>query len=147
MSIKSEDNAFDILDNSSSGELERVEAVRYLAELANERDIERLVQALQDDDFGVRWEASISLSKLGKIALPSLLKALMDPDRVGDPRLIRGALRAISRMEHSALPQSAGKLVKALRGPAADVAAMEVAYKVLADVEAQSRTNPRKVIH
>lgn len=139
MGITSETEALQVLDDNHKENLEREEAVRYLAEIPKKTVIERLVQALQDDDFGVRWEASVALSKLGKKGLPILLRALMDPQRVGDPRLRRGAFRVLKGMEMSSRPPSADRLMEALHGPAADIVSMEEAYKVFCEVEKGSK--------
>jgi HEAT repeat protein len=136
MEIKSETEAVQILDDSFRESLDREEAVRFLAQTHNEKAIERLVQALQDDDFGVRWEASVVLARLGNKALPNLLKALMDPKLVGDPRLRRGAFRVLHHMPSASRPHSVGKLMKALRSPAADLVSMEEAYVVFRELKA-----------
>jgi HEAT repeat protein len=136
MEIKSETEAVQILDDSFRESLDREEAVRFLAQTRNEKAIERLVQALQDDDFGVRWEASVVLARLGNKALPNLLKALMDPKLVGDPRLRRGAFRVLHHMQSASRPRSVGKLMKALRSPAADLVSMEEAYVVFRELKA-----------
>jgi HEAT repeat protein len=138
MKINSETQALEILDDDHKGTIEREEAVRYLADFPSEQVIDRLVKALQDDDFGVRWESSMVLSGFEKMALPSLLKALIDPERVGDPRLRRGVLRVFSHMKGSSQPRSAWKLIDALRSPAADIASMEEAYKMLEELDAES---------
>lgn len=139
MKITSVDDAFTILNDHTTGELDRVNAVRYLAHFSEERVLDRLVKALQEDDYGVRWEASVSLTRLGKTALPGLLRALMDPKRVGDPRLRRGAFRVLNHIKEFTPMQSLEGLIEALQGSAADVASMEAAYKVMTEIEAQSK--------
>jgi HEAT repeat protein len=133
-----ESELLQILDSNLKESREREKAIRDLAEMPNERVILRLVEALQDDDFGVRWEASVALSKLGNAALPSLLKALMDPKRVGDPRLRRGAYRVLKSMRISSHPGSIERLMEALHGPAADIVSMEEAYRVYCELKEET---------
>jgi HEAT repeat protein len=139
MEIITESEALKILNDNNKESTEREGAVRFLAAHPNDGVIERLVQALEDDDFGVRWEAALALSSIGKTALPSLLQALMDPKRIGDPRLRIGAIRVLHRLTDASLPRSTSKLVEALHGPAADIASMEAAYKVFQELEAGSK--------
>ncbi len=142
MKITSINEAIKVLDDLSKGEVERVRAIDYLTDMTEERVVVRLVDALQDEDYGVRWKASTSLAKLGGSALPYILKALMDPDRIGDTRLRRSAVRAIKHMDRACLPKSMEELLEALQGSASDVSSMETAYKVMSDLEAETNINP-----
>ena len=45
-----------------------------------EQEIEELIQALQDDDEDVRWDAVSALGKIGEKAVPALIQALQDDD-------------------------------------------------------------------
>ena len=45
-----------------------------------ELEIEELIQALQDDDEDVRWDAVSALGKIGEKAVPVLTQALQDDD-------------------------------------------------------------------
>ncbi len=135
--ITSIDEAIKILGDKSYGELNRVKAARFLSKFPEEKVVEFLVCMLHDDDFGVRWETSASLAKLGRAALPPILKALIDPDRVGDTRLRKGAYLAIKHMDLTNLPKSIVKLLEALEDPA--VSSMEEASRVMIDLEALSK--------
>src|SRR5689334_5685407 len=95
MLITSENQALEILDDDHRASLTREAAARYLEAHPNEHLIKRLVQALQDDDEGVRWAAACALARLGKAPMPELLTALMDPERVG-PRLREGVYYVLS---------------------------------------------------
>ncbi len=145
MTIASVDEALKILNEYSRGERERVKAIYYLTNNNEERVIVRLVKALQDDDFGIRWVASRNLAKLGPIVLPTLLNTLTDKDRVGDLRLRRSAVRVLKRMKLPYLPKSIEKLIETLEGPAAADATMNEAHKVLADVTVQALSNVKEV--
>ena len=145
MKIRSIDEAFKILDDYSRGEVDRVNAIAYITDIPEERVVVRLVKALQDEDYGVRWKASTSLAQLGPMAIPSLIKALMDPDRIVDTRLRRGAVRVLKHMDRTCLPKSVEDLFEALQGSASDVASMEAAYKVSIDFEGQSIQYPCEV--
>ena len=116
----------------------REAAIRFLAEAPTPAVITRLVQALQDDDFGVRWTAATVLAQHGEPALREVLTALTDPQRVGDPRL-RDCAYHILHNNPTSLPVSLQELLAALRGPAADIAALVEADRVLRQLE-QSRS-------
>ena len=76
MVIMSSSQALAILDDYREAAGVREAAIRYLADRATPAVIARLVRALQDDDFGVRWEAANRLAQLGE---PALLEALKGP--------------------------------------------------------------------
>ncbi len=131
MQIASENQALDILhDVTRSSEL-RVKAARYLGGNHAARIIQNLVQALQDDDFGVRWEAAEALAKCGPVALPEMLKALTDPKRVSDPRVRRSIYHVLHEIDDPELQRQTAGLMEALRGPAAAIAAMMAAGALL----------------
>jgi HEAT repeat protein len=80
VNIENEKQAIKILDNYENNSVIREEAARFLEENPTENATQRLIMALTDDDFGVRWAASTALTKLGDSALPALLQALIkDP--------------------------------------------------------------------
>lgn len=135
MVLSSENDAIEILDRENVSSLEREDAVRYLAYQPSDRAIRRLVKALQDHDFGVRWEAAASLAKLGDRGLHEMLKALVDPERVGDPRLREGAYHMLHYNRSDKLPVPTKELMLALKGPAPDISTMEEAGKLLHIIE------------
>ena len=45
-----------------------------------EQEIEELIQALQDDDEDIRWDAAFALRDIGERAIPALIQALQDQD-------------------------------------------------------------------
>lgn len=133
--ITSIEQALKILDDPLEDQLLREHAIRYLSYRPDEEIIKRLVWALQDDEFGVRWEAANTLAELGGKALPELLKALTDPDRIGDPRLREAAYHAL-RYNHAPFNTiNISRLLQALKGPAADISSMEEAGRILAQIE------------
>ncbi len=132
--IESTEVALDLLDNASEEPAFREAAVHYLRDHASPQALERLVWALQDDDFGVRWEAALALTQMGQPALVEVLKAIADPRRVGDPRLREGVYHIL----HNSLlpaPLDVTDLLEALRGPAADIASLVEAYHLLAQID------------
>jgi HEAT repeat protein len=135
MEFHNEDEAIAVLNNGQTYYVNREDAIRYLAYRPSPRAIKELVCALQDDDFGVRWEAAASLAILGDRALPELLKALTDPDRVGDPRVREGAYHILHYNRTPHLPVPTAKLMEALKGPAPDITSMEVADNLLKQLE------------
>lgn len=124
MEITSETQAIEVLSDPSEAQTYREKAIRYLSDLGNEKAIDQLVRALQDDDFGVRWEAAVSLSQLGEKTLPVLLEALTDPERVADPRLREGTYHILHYTRGQHYLVSTTRLMKALKSPAADIATM-----------------------
>jgi len=139
MFITSEAQALEILDDTGQDMLQREAAARYLANHPSQEIVGRLVQALQDSDFGVRWEAAVALSQLGNPALIEMLKALTDPKRVGDSRLRRGIYHALHYNQSLHLPVSMARLMEALKGPAADIASMEEASRLLQQIQADGK--------
>ncbi len=135
--ITSVDRALEMLDDPHENQMLREKAIRYLSHQPSDEIIKRLVWALQDDEFGIRWEAATILAQLGKKALPELLKALTNPDRVGDPRLREGVYHALQHNRDPFYAINITQLLQALKGPAADIASMEEAGRILAQIEKQ----------
>ncbi len=132
MKIASEAQALDILNPMSHNPELRVQAVRYLGQYpTTARGIQSLIASLQDDDFGVQWEAAEALAKCGQVAAPEMLKALTDPKRVGDPRVRRGISHALHESHDPELKAQTAELVEALRGPTAAIATMMTANALL----------------
>lgn len=130
MVITSTTQALELLDNNREGPAHREAAIHYLQDNPSAAAIERLVQALQDDDVGVRWEAAVALAQLGEVVLPEVLKALTDPKRVGDPRLRESAYYILHNLQAS-VPVPIAELLDALRGPAPDIASLVEADRIL----------------
>ena len=137
MHIMSETQALQVLDDIRQGPLEREAAARYLKRHPTQKVIHRLVLALQDDDFGVRWDAAEALALLGEPALPELVKALTDPQRIGDSRLREGAYHVLHHMQRDRLSVPVDKLMAALKGPASDIAAFEEANRLLHELNSR----------
>jgi HEAT repeat protein len=95
--------------------------------------IGRLVQALRDNDFGVRWAAAEALAQLGPGILIPLLQALTDPDQAGDPRLRESSYHVLHRARD--LPVPVKTLMEALKGPGADIATIREAGRLLLQLE------------
>ncbi len=128
MAITSETQALDILKDGSRAPELRAKAARYLGRYpTTPRGMQNLVAALQDDDFGVQWEAAEALAKSSLAALPEMLRALIDPKRVGDPRVRRGIAHALHESRDPEVQALTADLVKALREPATIVAVMTAA--------------------
>jgi HEAT repeat protein len=108
--IESENRAYRLLKDVHEAAAVREAAVRYLALAthATPTAIQYLTLALNDDDFGVHWEAAAALAELGAVALPGLLKALTNPTLVASPRMREGAYHVL---HYNAAPE-----VRNLRG-------------------------------
>ncbi len=131
MVITSSAQALEILDDVRADTFRREAAIRYLGMNLTPPALKRLVQALQDDDFSVRWEAASVLGQQGESAVLAVLKALTDPQSVGDPRM-RECAYHILHSNFTALPVPMNDLLQALHGgPAADIASLIEAHRVL----------------
>ncbi len=136
MMITSPAQAMEILDDDRGGVTAREAAIRYLSRYPAPAVIAHLVQALLDDDFGIRWEAATVLAQQGETASLQVLRALTDPKRVGDPRLRESAYHVLHNNPGS-VPVPITELLDALRGPAADIASLVEANRLLRQIEKQ----------
>ena len=117
------------LQNQRLPEHQRTEAAHYLASDPTADAIAALVEALSDADHGVRWAAGTTLAQIGEPAMPALLNALIQP---GVDKTLRDGVRHVLTDNHSPkVRQLSVPLVKALKGPEADIAAMQEALKLL----------------
>jgi len=130
MMMTSAPQAMAVLDDEREKAGVREAAVRYLAEHPTPAVITRLVQTLQDDDVGVRWEAANVLAQLGEPAILEVLKALTDSKRVDDPHLRESAYH-ILHINQAAVPVPTADLLDALRGQVADISSLIEADRVL----------------
>jgi len=137
MEVRSWEQAVAILNNRLNSVAEREAAARFLKKNPEPQAVPRLVKALQDEDFGVRWAASEALSQLGVHALETVLGVLADPDQVGDPRLRESAYHMLHLGR--AWPVPVNKLMQSLKGPAADLATLEEAARLLHLMRDQER--------
>lgn len=145
INIDSTEAALKLLDNVREEPAYREAAVRYLSDHASPEAIVRLVRTLQDDDFGVRWEAALALTQLGEPAVIEVLKALADPKRVDDPRLRDGAYHIL---HNSQIPASLNvtELLNALRGQVADISSLVEAYRLLCQIDHGRLASPTRTM-
>ncbi len=94
----------------------RWEAAEALSRIRDPRTALALVQALQDSNGGVRWIAVSALIASGRMALPPLLKALMQHSESFNLRA--GAHRVLHSMAYGYLQEILGPVLAALDGPA-----------------------------
>jgi HEAT repeat protein len=134
INIDSTEAALKLLDDVREEPAYREAAVHYLGDHASLEAIARLVRTLQDDDFGVRWEAALALTQLGEPAVIEVLKALADPRRVDDPRLREGAYHILHNGQVPAA-LNVTELLNALRGQAADISSLVEAYRLLCQID------------
>jgi HEAT repeat protein len=110
-------------------ENQRTDAARFLATDTSDESIAALVAALSDADHGVRWAAGSALALLGDAAMPAMLSALLQPNV--DKTLRDGVRHVLTDNRSANVRQLSAPLVKALKGPEADIAAMQEAAKLL----------------
>jgi HEAT repeat protein len=127
--INSTQEAIALLENTRLSEHEREGSVHYLRDHPSPEGDEALIAALDDDDAGVRWAAGAALAELGDDAFPALLNKLAH--KSNDTWLREGARHVIHYNSSSRVRAESGELMRALKGPAADIASMEAAYKLL----------------
>ncbi len=124
--------ALEVLNDKDESRLLREEAAWYLEHHAEDDTsrpvVHQLVDALRDDDLGVRWAATEALTKIGFSVLPELISALTDPKCAGDARLREGARRILAHLaQQPDAPPVVRAMLRALRGPASDLEAMREA--------------------
>ena len=86
MQFKNVIEALRALETTNSENKIHEEAYEYLAKLNDKEELKDLVESLEDDDTSIRWEAADMLSRKGIKSVRVVLNALMDPQRVSDPR-------------------------------------------------------------
>lgn len=127
--IESSAQAILILQDEHLPENQRTDAAHFLATEASDESIAALVTALSDADHGVRWAAGSALALLGEPAMPVVLSALLQPSV--DKTLRDGVRHVLTDNRSANVRQLSVPLVKALKGPEADIAAMQEAAKLL----------------
>lgn len=118
------------LQNRQLAENLRTDAARFLVSDPTPASIAALTTSLRDGDYGVRWAAGTALAHIGEPAMPALLNALIGPDV--DEVLRDGARHVLTDNASPRVRELSVPLIKALKGPQADIAAMQEALKLLA---------------
>jgi HEAT repeat protein len=139
VTIESETRAYRLLDDVHQAPYVREAAVRYLTKHATPTAIQHVTLALNDDDFGVHWEAAASLAELGMAALPAVLTALTKPDLAASPRMREGAYHVLHYNSAPEVRNYAGRLMDALKGSAADITTLVEANRWLEQIELEER--------
>jgi HEAT repeat protein len=135
MEFHSADEALQaIVDMTLSPDVHQ-EAIRYLSGLDDEFETEKLIHALQSDNPGVRWEAGNLLARFGRKSIPMVLKALTDPQRVGDIRLREGVIHMIHKIQDAHLQHELKPLIDAMHSLAVSVNTMRIADQMLRNID------------
>lgn len=114
---------------SSPNRLERWEAAKALAEIADPTSAAALVRSLEDDDSDVRWVAAEGLIALGHHALVPLLEAMIT--RTGSPWILTGAHHILVELRKQKGLREVEPVLEALASPAREVAAPVAAWHEL----------------
>lgn len=139
MEFQRVEDALRVLEDITLDSAAHEEAVEFLYHMNEDEEIEQLVEALRNDDFGIRWEAADLLSLMGRRAFPAILEGLLDPVKAGDSRF-RESIYHILHLNHDVLLKvDAAPLIQALKGPAADLNAMQEAHRLLMKERVRSR--------
>jgi HEAT repeat protein len=136
VTINNEKQAIEVLDNSENDLTKREEAARFLEDNPSENAIQRLIKALTDDDFGVRWAASTALSKLGDPAIPALLKTLMEDT---SPRMRESAYHVLHYNDSQWVRMHSKPLMDAIKNIACDVTTPKAAYQMLKEFNSRDK--------
>lgn len=110
-------------------------ACDFLASLDEKEEARDLVKSLESEKVSVRWDAANILAGLGIQSICAILKALMDPNRVGHPRLREGVLHVYHELQDPELKAKMTPLIESFRGPAPDITSMWVAYRILETID------------
>jgi hypothetical protein len=128
-SFTSKQEAMAIISDTTRSDLVRKEAIHHLQYNASPESNRLLVQMLMDDEAGVRWAAADALANIGEDALPVLLRALVQ--NAGNGQLRAGAHHILSANRSYCVHKDCEALLKALEGPASDIAVMDAASTLL----------------
>ena len=123
------------LETTNSENKIHEEAYEYLAKLNDKEELKDLVESLEDDDTSIRWEAADLLSRKGMKSVRVILNALMDPQRVSDPRFRQSVIHMIHKFNDPILKKQLEPLIETIKGPAADITTMWKAYHILEAIE------------
>jgi len=115
-----------LVDSTEAG---RGQAAKALGEIGDLATVPALVNALEDDEFDVRWLAARALVMLGRDALPVLLRALID--RPDSTWLREGAHHVLHDEGYEPWRKQLGPVMKALEGYAPVNTLPEAAESVL----------------
>ncbi len=129
------EEALRTIENISLSHETRQEAYRYLAELDDCEEAKDLVESLESSDAGVRWKAAAILAGMGEKAVSAVLKALMDPKRVGNQLLREGVIHMIHVFDNPALKHQLEPIIKSLKSQAPNIATMWEAYHLLIEID------------
>lgn len=151
-----EDQAITILNDTKLDYQQREFAIHYIAQHPTPEGIQALVGALQYKEFAIRWVAATALAQLGPLALPTVLRALVNP-KMNTAPLREGVIHILHysstlaqepvynhrHMEMQVFGKpgrlvSVGELMSALKGPAADITSMKAADRLLSELEHDS---------
>ena len=140
--IQSKQEAVTILNDSSRATFDREKAIHFLKEQTlSQVEMDALVNALSDDEVGVRWAASVALAAHGRSVLPTILHALVQSNC--NSLLCASVHHILHDNATSDLRVEAKELLQALKGPASDVAAMDVAFKWLQQIRSDELSTMR----
>jgi HEAT repeat protein len=129
MNTQSIAQALTVLEDTSQDYRTREQAVHELSGHPTPQTAEWLVQALEDEEFGVRWAAAVALIQMGELALTPLLRALTQ--RPNSIWLREGAHHILYYTGDTRFRQKTAGLLEALKGPAAQLSTAQTAYAIL----------------
>ncbi len=126
--IQSVDEAIRILDDYTHNISKRERAAHYLKENPSPAAISRLAEAMDDEDFGVRWAASSALAEMGAQGLPYVMRKLIS-DYSGPLR--ESVYHFLHYNNSDWVQRHAAPLMKALKSVAPEAEGPREAYRLL----------------
>lgn len=118
----------------------RWEGVKALSEMSEPDAIPFLIDALDDENAGVRWLAAEGLIRIGQPTLRPLLEALIA--RRQSPFLYQGAHHVLHELGKAEFTEEISSLLSALKESAARTKILVSASELLRKVKSRDRLNP-----
>ena len=113
------------------------EAAKTLSLLGDPTAAPALVQAMDDERFGVRWLAALGLVSMGRAGLPAILQAL---EHHADSRWLRESVHHVLRLlSEEGLQNLVGPVLSALDSGEPALQAPIVARRVLDELEGEAK--------
>ena len=131
MKFENAHQALETYHNFLAPHAQREEAAQYLHSLQGEEGAIELVRELESDEFGIRWNASNLLSRMGMPAFRVMLEALADPHRISDMRLREGVAHALRENHDPRGRRLAAPVLESMKAPVADLQTLHEAHGIL----------------
>ena len=133
MSDQSVHEILQAMQDRNRPEMDREKAMQLLAGAPTPEITGDLIDALEDNDSGIRWAAAEVLIEMGDAALRPMLMALVE--KHDSTWLREGAYRVFHDTRSLKVRNVTADLLPALKGPAAGLATTDAAVQALAKLQ------------